>query len=280
MGDRGVGGPKQLHLNTRLACDGMMPPRARSPYAGSGRDGGPVFAVDLLAGHVVDRADNGADWQTGGLGYGNVLSASISSVAPVCRDKLFQRSKGGGVLKPRRQNPRAEIVDNSQEHLVPLKGQSMVESKILIVLANSVRSKPNACVAGREVREGKNGARKYAGWIRPVSKSGSGEVTLAERSLTNGKEVSVLDIVQIQLAKHQNDDLQPENWILDGEKNWKLVGRATAKDLNELAESPAAIWMEKNEPHDRVSTQYIKEKAKGSLLLVKVPTVEIGRAHV
>jgi len=149
----------------------------------------------------------------------------------------------------------------------------MPETKTIVVLANSVRNKPNACVAGREVFE-KKGGRKYGKWIRPVSKTSQGEVTLAQRSLNNGKEVSVLDIVEIQLAKPQGDELQPENWILEGEKNWKLIGKATAEDLAQLVETPPSIWMEKGVSDDRVTTGYLK-KAGHSLLLIRVDEVTL-----
>ncbi len=151
----------------------------------------------------------------------------------------------------------------------------MAETKVLIVLANSVRSKPNACVAGREISQPEDGQRQYKSWVRPVSPRGGGEVTFAERTLTNGHEVALLDIVTIPLAGPVGDPLQPENWGLIGERNWAHVGNATEKDLEALVETPAGLWVEPFEGLDRVSTEFLKKSVTQTLLLIKVPHVTL-----
>lgn len=124
--------------------------------------------------------------------------------------------------------------------------------KTIIVLANSVRDHPNRCVAGREWRGG-----AYGRWLRPVSPSGHGEVSLAERTITNGREVSVLDIVRVPVAGYQHDLLQPENWIVEGQRNWELIRRAGFSDLHPLAEEPEGIWLEPDARVDSISAQYL-----------------------
>src|SRR3990172_6727372 len=79
--------------------------------------------------------------------------------------------------------------------------------KTVLILANSVRHRPNACVAGREIIE--NAARRAFGiWVRPGSAHGEGELSGPQRRTSLGREVRVLDIVRMSLGEPVPDPLQ------------------------------------------------------------------------
>ncbi len=147
--------------------------------------------------------------------------------------------------------------------------------KTVLILANSVRHAPNACVAGRELTDA-GGQRSYGAWVRPVSNRGEGELSLPERWTTHNREVRVLDIVQMSLGDQIGDALQPENWRLAPPPAWQVVGSATIEDLERAAESPPSLWDDPNDPGDRVSEARIAQAPPAqSLYLVKVDEVLI-----
>jgi len=147
--------------------------------------------------------------------------------------------------------------------------------KTVLILANSVRHSPNACVAGREVQQG-GGQRGYVGWVRPISNHGDGELGPAERRLTAGREVQVLDIVRIPVAAHVPNSIQPENWRIDGTGNWIFVERATIDDLRRAAECPPNLW---DDPQDQrgsiLAARAPAALSQQSLYLIGVPRVVI-----
>lgn len=151
-------------------------------------------------------------------------------------------------------------------------GESIPDSeKIVLVLANSVRSDPSRCVAGREVV-----GDRFEHWIRPVSPNGSGEVSYSERTLTNGHEVAVLDVVRMPLAGRVPDALQPENWAIKGKRTWTLVRRARFRELEELSENPRSIWNEPNARNDSISEDHLRRHpVSQSLYLIKPIALKI-----
>lgn len=123
--------------------------------------------------------------------------------------------------------------------------------KTVLVLANSVRHWPNACVAGRETIEQK-GERQFGDWVRPVSPHSEGELSLQERTTAQGREVQVLDIVRMTLGDRVPDVLQPENWRHEPPP-WDVIGRGTVADLARMVEEPASLWDDPRDPNDRVT---------------------------
>lgn len=143
--------------------------------------------------------------------------------------------------------------------------------KTVLVLANSVRSDPSRCVAGREVV-----GDRFGRWVRPVSTNGCGEVSYAERTLTNGHEVGVLDVVRMPLAGRMADPLQPENWAIKGQRTWTLIRRARFRELEQLAENPRSIWNEPNARNDSISEDYLRRNpVSQSLYLVKPTSLKL-----
>lgn len=147
--------------------------------------------------------------------------------------------------------------------------------RTVLILANSVRHAPNACVAGREVIEA-NGQRAYGTWVRPVSNHGEGELSLQERWTAQGREVRVLDIVRMSLSDQVADALQPENWRYAAAPAWQVVGKATLEDLERAVESPPSLWDDPKDPGDRVNeARIVQSPPAQSLYLVKVDGVLI-----
>lgn len=128
--------------------------------------------------------------------------------------------------------------------------------KTLLILANSVRGQPKRCVAGREITGLAKGPIEFGAWVRPVSRHGDGEVSLEERTLSNGREVAVLDIVRVYLTARQGDPLQPENWVIDGRRTWEHVLSIAPRDIDELVEEPDGLWREPDSPSDSISAGY------------------------
>lgn len=119
-----------------------------------------------------------------------------------------------------------------------------MELKSVVILANSIKKKPGRCIAGREVI--RSGTRVSLGpWIRPVSPDGEaseGEL-LSKHCLTEDKRnIEVLSIFEIPLARHRTDPGQPENWDVVTGKPWKRVGSLKRPSLSKLIETPPHLW--------------------------------------
>ena len=148
-------------------------------------------------------------------------------------------------------------------------------TKTVLVLANSVRVSPNHCVAGRELIV-RGGRRAFGNWIRPVSTHGDGELAPGERTTGRGREVRVLDIVNMELDDHRPDRLQPENWTIGMPPHWELVGQATMNDLTGVSETPDSLWDELSDRPDRIVHQRIPDRGLSrSLYLVSVRQLAI-----
>lgn len=104
--------------------------------------------------------------------------------------------------------------------------------KRLVCLANS-RKQSGRCIAGKEL----TGA-----WVRPVSDRPKQEVSEEERQYKDGRDPRVLDIMDVPLRYHHPNSYQSENWLLDPDQHWMLVGRAKWNDLNALADQPEKLW--------------------------------------
>lgn len=131
------------------------------------------------------------------------------------------------------------------------------------------------CVAGKEVAEAGFGL-----WVRPVSHRLKQEVSLYERQYQDGTEVSLLDIVDISVQFPCPSAHQAENWLIDPQQRWRLIGRIRWNDLALFADKPRILWI--NGPrtryglNDRVKLSKCKSLA-GSLNLLHLRNL---RFHV
>lgn len=81
-------------------------------------------------------------------------------------------------------------------------------SKEIVILAKSFK-RGGYCIAGIDTTTGE--------WIRPISNdiSNEGAVPVADIIYTDGNQVEILDIVEIEISSHKPTESQPENYIYD-----------------------------------------------------------------
>ena len=130
----------------------------------------------------------------------------------------------------------------------------MVVHKRMLVLANSVKKGSGRCIAGREIIAAGKDQFHIGPWLRPVTSHGEGEIGPGERLYKDGREVSVLDFADVPLDGKVTDACQPENWRLAGSARWNDVTPSyQLEDLAQLEERPANLWLQPDEPSDRVA---------------------------
>ena len=148
-------------------------------------------------------------------------------------------------------------------------------AKRLVILANSVKKKQH-CVAGREVLNGPNGY-SYGQWIRPVSRTGEGELTETDFAFENGDLPKVFDVVDVPLEECEGSAAQPENWFIDPNQFWVKVGDiATLKMPGINSENPPDLWLAPAERADRITQEGLAALARNqSLYLITVSNFQM-----
>jgi Dual OB-containing domain len=145
--------------------------------------------------------------------------------------------------------------------------------KLIVCLANS-RKMTGRCLAGKEVMKG-----GYGGWIRPVSKRESGEVSEEERRYEDGQDPKLLDIVRIPMEAAKPHSFQTENHLIDDGYYWTNTGRATVDDIRKAVDVvKGPLWdnssSSSNGLNDRVS-EVTANKLKDSLKLIEVEDLSV-----
>ena len=143
-----------------------------------------------------------------------------------------------------------------------------METKRIIVLANSIKKKAR-CVAGVEV-ESDSVPAVPTRWIRPVSDALEGELESQHMLIAGGRQLVLLDIVDIPLTVNSKDRLHPEDWVVDVSREWIRVGSAGRETLEPLEEKPANLWLESTSHTDRVKPEFlVKRSIHQSLYLIR-----------
>lgn len=132
----------------------------------------------------------------------------------------------------------------------------MTVVKTLVCLANS-KKHGGTCFAGIEL----NGSRP-GGWIRPISSRPGHEVNLAEQTLPDGAQPSVLDVVKVGVLRAVPTGFQSENWLLDASYHWTVEGSWAFSDVAGLVDTPPTLWTNESSStvgiHDRVAEEHLE----------------------
>ena len=114
-------------------------------------------------------------------------------------------------------------------------------TKILLVMANSIKKHPNCCVAGLEMIP-RDGNFVLGKWIRPVDLSQSEGAIPFQRTVIDGQSVCPLHCVEMTFTGPASDPDHPEDWILAPETNWKIVGKYDRSILDRLPDQAGDLW--------------------------------------
>lgn len=145
-------------------------------------------------------------------------------------------------------------------------------SKRFICLANS-RKLNGRCVAGIEVVDG-----KPAGWFRPVSDHGHGEVSEADRRYKDGSDPALRDIIEVVCKEAKPHGHQPENWLIDDHYYWVKKGRLKRSELAALAAAPGPLWGHGESTYNGCNDRLSPEAAEAfgeSLKLIRVDKIKL-----
>lgn len=141
--------------------------------------------------------------------------------------------------------------------------------KRILVLAHSYKY-GGRCVAGREVLPAVQGYQPGP-WLRPISDRDAGELTLSETRLRGGRQVQVLDVVDVPVRVPTLDPIQSDNWLLAPQVSWRA-----AHDLGRLppltwfVEQPHDLWLETRSPSDRIArATLLQHPPRQSLYLIQ-----------
>lgn len=146
-----------------------------------------------------------------------------------------------------------------------------VTMKRIVCLANS-RKPGGRCVAGKTM--------DYRTWVRPVSDPAGGSIADEDRHYEDGRDVDLLDVIDIPILGAVATPLQAENWQIDPRWYWTRVDQLAASRLEELADAPGALWLNgfstvpgKN---DRIPDERVDALESGvSLHFIRVPNLRI-----
>jgi hypothetical protein len=122
------------------------------------------------------------------------------------------------------------------------------------------------CVAGLEIVNG-----RVTSWIRPVSSRDNEELAIEDRRYQNGRDVQVLDVIDIVFAEPRPHGCQQENHLIDDTYYWVQVGTHAVADLVRAALTQGPLWVDGEHSYsginDRIAVD-VAERLPSSLLLV------------
>lgn len=145
------------------------------------------------------------------------------------------------------------------------------ENIYMVVLAKSYKAR-GYCIAGKRLLRNDNGCFICTGqWVRPVSDTQtlSGALYSDHLLCKSGAEVKTGDIVRLTVWKGQGIAGQPENRLV-ADDTWEIVARGDDRDLPNLQDTPAAIWLDPGCKTDRVSPAFVQAgQIQQSLYFIK-----------
>lgn len=178
------------------------------------------------------------------------------------------KKKDCGNLRGIRQDLIAQGFNSGRTHTM-----SRVEPKIgpqprrIVCLANS-RKYSGRCIAGKELLPD-----GFGGWLRLVSGSETGELSMKEITLQDGSMPELLDILAIHTGKGASHSYQSEN-VLAGDSLWMKKGKVTPALLGRLCDDPEDLWINGFSSlsgiNDRIPLRLAEQNVASSLLFIAV----------
>jgi hypothetical protein len=143
----------------------------------------------------------------------------------------------------------------------------------LLCLANS-RKTSGRCIAGKIIQDGQVGA-----WVRPISNRATSELSEEERRFENGRDPSVLDIVQVEMLGASAHAYQTENHIINDAYYWSFIRRATNQEiLAAIDVSAGTLWGTSSSSYSGVNDRievFAAPQFASTLCFISVPSLQI-----
>jgi ATP-dependent DNA helicase RecQ len=145
--------------------------------------------------------------------------------------------------------------------------EAVKDIRRIVCLANS-RKYSGRCVAGKELLAGSIG-----GWIRPVGRAAAtGELSLADITLQNGKQPKLLDVITLPLGRSCPHAYQSENFLM-AEGGWVWSGTLSPTQAPRLCDDVDHLWINGHQGlygvNDRIPEETARQNLSSSLLFIR-----------
>lgn len=133
------------------------------------------------------------------------------------------------------------------------------------------RKHQNFCIGGYDINNKK--------LIRPVIDKNQRWIPPQLCMLDNGRQLQVLDIVNIQLKDYCPTGCQTENYTIDPDMKWKYVDTYDRTQLDAFVENPDILWLNGDSSfngfNDRISTVKADLLYTQSVYFIKLQKLDI-----
>jgi len=144
----------------------------------------------------------------------------------------------------------------------------------LVCLAKSWRN-GGWCVAGKTTDD--------RTWVRPVSAREHEEVPESDQRYDDGRECSLLDIVELVVERPVPHRHQLENWLYSSNSKWRSPRKLKAGQLPRFVDHPSELWEPGYESQGRLNDRIPEASASGisnSLYLIAVDRLVVRDVEV
>lgn len=143
--------------------------------------------------------------------------------------------------------------------------------KTQMVCLGLSRKQYNLCIAGYDIHNKKT--------IRPVTNSSIRCIAPSLCTLDNGKQLEVLDIVEIPLTQHCPVGCQTENYSIDQSAKWKYIGSFDKTQLATLTDTPDILWYNGDSSYygfnDRMPTEIAESMFAQSIYFLQLNHLDL-----
>jgi hypothetical protein len=153
-------------------------------------------------------------------------------------------------------------------------GINMAETKYILVLANSARTKNKYCVAGKTATRHDDGTIDIQQqWIRLTdSQNIEGAVSYATTICRGHGQIHPLDIIKVDLREPCKNPNHPEDCYFEPSRPWEFIQRVDKSCLPKIADNPAALWFDGVQP-DSVPAGFVSQMkpTPSSICFIQAP---------